>query len=95
MFKVRSVVISDLNANGTNERLGRLEYEETDLLDHSVDAHAHLFDAFTARASVLPDLPSRVLGLDFGGKQTLVLAVVPLPDLFGDNMGRGRVDLVE
>lgn len=68
---------------------------EADLLNHSVDAHTHLLYTFAAGASVLPNLPAWIFGLDLGWEETFVLAVVPLSDFLSDDVVRKLVKMVE
>ena len=64
-------------AEDEHVRLGR-----TELGDDPIDPPAHVLGALTSRRPVPPERPTRALGADLGRRPAVVLAVVPLHQLF-------------
>ena len=57
-----------------------------------VHAPRDIFRALAARASIRPDIPGSLAALaDLSGRDALVVAVVPFPDLLGYRDGCGGV----
>lgn len=65
------------------------------LLDDCVNPMAHLLCAFSTRASVVPDLPARLFRLDLCRQESLVVSVIPLPDLLCDDVVGQLLDMVK
>lgn len=65
------------------------------LFDNGVYPMAHLLCALSAGASVVPDLPAGLFRLDLCRQESLVVSVVPLPDLLCDDVVGQLVNVVK
>jgi len=57
-----------------------------DLLDHSIHSGFHLLHTLPSRTPILPNRPVRIPLFDLGRLQPFILAIIPFPNFFGDDV---------